>query len=91
MNADIPKEEVSRLKAQMFHLGLTLCATGIATWLLHAPPVLMFLMMSAGWMTSLILFFAPKRPAYWRVTASALTSVAILSAVYRFALSPFFG
>jgi len=91
MKAQIPQEAVSRLKAQMIHLGLTLLATGAATTLLHAPPVMMFLMMTAGWMGSLFLFCAPQRPAYWRIVASAVTSVAVMSIFYRFALSPFFG
>jgi hypothetical protein len=91
MKTEVPKQVVSRLKAQMFHLGLTLAATGVATALLHARPQLLFIMMAAGWMSSLFLFAGPERPAYWRIVASVLTSVIVMSGVYRYALSSFFG
>jgi hypothetical protein len=91
MTSEVPREVVARLKAQVFHLMLTLVATGVATTLLHAKPQLMFLMMSAGWMTSLFLFIGPQRPAYWRIAASVVASVAVMSACYRYVLSPFFG
>ena len=91
MKAQVPPEVMARLRAQLFHLALTMFASAAAATLLGAKPVFLFLVMSAGWMASLFLFVGPERPAYWRIAASVLTSVAIMSIAYRYALSPFFG
>jgi hypothetical protein len=90
MKTVVPPEAVSRLKAQMFHLLLTVFASGAAMMVLHAKLQFMFLMVTVGWATSLFIF-ALERPPYWRIAVAVLGPLALFSVYYRFALSPFFG